>query len=1024
MRIDNYKKFVELFPSIEKFDCAEAKKIANQLNVHLSTIWRYKKAYENPKPEQVKKIKEKKVKRGKKQATIDHQGQSMDCGLKYQFDQKVFKAKCKTLINLDNNDISTIERDGDNNEWEIIHFKDEMQTVSRLEIKIEQEYTQDKNLILELDYYLYTKRLKMAPLKIKTSKKKTAYSPFDAERNERVIYKDTLYRVLRCTITAKGCIQKPMFEQWRFANNVAKNDSRENYRIQRWVIYDVETCDIEYDNRRVFVVYMICARVFYPKNQLPIEDYIFESKDFEKLKPGDNFVVHEFINWLLKFICAQTNEGEQNCQTILLGFNNYKFDDHFLVNEIDSCISKINQKMPDHFFSHYYNQVNGAPISRDIRLIPKSSAEKYRDMDEFKKQYYSMIKFRDIRKFTDAGKSLADICKDYSIGENSKIDFDILKFNDFIKSNNYKQDNYIVNIDTAIEFFKVEKKKKDKEQSFDVAAFLRSSDFFIDDKIDLWELCKTYCKYDVISTFEIAYKIHVKMEDILNQVCDEFNFLIKSKNIWDYFSPAGLSLEILKKWWCTHNITDRFRINHNHYAIFIRQAYFAGRTDFAVLGKYNSVKGNLNYFDVTSEYPLAMTKKFPSIEKIDKDVKVGYDIDIEYYQNIIDTMLNKRMKSRAFVDFTIFLPVDNDFMGIFLCDLLPPDDSTFLINFAPMATRNETMRLSYQNTVQNNVVVNTSYMKNYIMCGYKIILKPYKFNTVFTNLKYIFKDFVNFFGGNKADAKSENNKSLAKLYKLILNSSYGKLAQKCVKKTKSTDINTIIEIDGRDQVEEDHSDSSLYLAQFITAEANFILFSTLYRLQNTHVSNATPLHGRCGGLLYMDTDSVIFDQDLCDELEWDFSEELGYWNEEKNYFHITWKKEKSMRKKLPNALIVTGKKSYILYKDEDPTKPCGINDIKQKEMIATKIKGLIGSQHDKLKSEMSSLLNYEDVKIKWEGIVKKTDKHHQLQKDIVLDTIKKTIRMPILNNLCVIESTNEAANSINDNSIKYIVSNF
>jgi DNA polymerase type B, organellar and viral len=346
--------------------------------------------------------------------------------------------------------------------------------------------------------------------------------------------------------------------------------------------------------------------------------------------------------------------------------------------------------------------------------------------------------------------------------------------------------------------------------------------------------------------------------------------------------------------------------------------------------------------DVTSQYTQAMTSFYPApVEAC--DIVCGTEINLQYYQEIINKCQEDRAKAyenKTLQHLEYMKPLES-IKGIFLCNFIAPDNEYDLCTFAPVANKGyKKTKLEYCNTTQVSRVLNTVQFKNLIMTGFKIYLRPCEFNIVFLRNDKVFLPFVKMIGDLKVEARNEGNKTKAKLLKLFLNSAAGKLAQRPI-----DIIDTFQSFEG---VSAHHTrektfnwiNSYHYLATFVTAEANNLLFTAMYFLQLDYVYNKQGLSARCGSILYMDTDSVAYDSELVNESYYNFieSEEIGAYNEERCTYDATWK----CKIEKADKIVVIAKKSYLIY--DETEKP-----------IVVKLKGV----HT---GEMKQISDYQTVK--------------------------------------------------------------
>ena len=1045
--MSNYDKFLELDINLK------TKEMATILKLHVSTIQEYKRRRLNVNKLDSKWRARPNTPRKKKQKPkldpIVNKFNTLP--LITKFNKVYIRTRFNHCVDLTENGVESTYVDEDD---EVVTFKD------GLEKKIKISYTVDRvasSIIeVEMNYLLFKKVIRMQQ---KRGPAKENYTIFTCDRNCSVEYESSWWTVRRCSFLNSGAIINKSPYEFREWARAMKTDNKLDTGVKRWIAYDMETIP---NAERILTPYMISAIVFDPERDGEECRKLFEPThaqlaDVLQSAVDDNPVVVSFRDWLFTFLEKDIRAMDESgifYKTVVFGYNNYRFDDMLLHPSVSKYLRHTQQEAklvaPDvidelerepinpnrkgfidykqmHDGHKYRTMVyndkmfelekttrNGQVTSSRIRYRPRSRWGKknvfnYGDKSKTHTSENTPIEmtFKDIRKWVP-DKSLKECCKDYDIGKDSKMDFDVLVYNSWLTANKYDTMRSM-SVEEACNLFLKPKKKKGVVGGEEYAEFA-SKDYCKDNVIRPWDMCKDYCMRDSLAAKELAAKIYRAMKIILDQYCEKFDLKIRSKNIFNYISPAQLSYQCFVKNVAYGVAGRRLHINDARFARFIASSYYGGRTDYSFIGQYTTVSGNLRYYDVTSEYPLAMLKKYPQVVK-PADMLVGEDIDLNKYQTIINTMIAQRKDGRSYCDFTIFRPFDEDFNAIFLCDVIPPDDITELITFGPMATRVPGVPLKYQNCKRTNVVVNTAYLKNYIMCGFAIVLVPSVYNCVFVNLTSIFTDFIKFFGEAKTTSKSDDNKSASRLYKLIINSLAGKLAQK----PKDVMKEMRVSFDKDETVErrvEDWSKSNHYLAAFILGEANFILYSTCYRLQQSNVQNKVPHSARCGALLYMDTDSIIFDADLCDDIDFDFTENLGRWNTTTNYFDITWK-AKYNKKQKADGIIVFAKKSYVVM--------CG------NEMCdnGTKLKGIHGEQVSKFTDAIPEILAGAPKKVTWDtGIVRKAVKRNNvvdIDRLLMIDKQQKTLQCAKGNGDRIITSTNSRVNAANAQNIIYFV---
>lgn len=922
-----------------------------------------------------------------------------------------------TCINLSDNGYKNISIE---DEYEILTTVND--DVEKLKITVDN--TPGDSIILF--FKLFTKQLFLKERKHKPTAKKEIHTIYTCDRNNVIQYQEKFWSVKRCIFKSLGCPDKLPYELRRFCN-IRYKVTRKDSTIKKWIVYDIEAMA---NKQNVMTPYLIVAIEFDPTGQDANEQvWTFECDSISQIIETTaltNPVVNKFRDFIIDKLYQSYQSfksGENGINYSIFGYNNFRFDD-MLVNpslsdKVQNTLGYTGSNIADEFkhvfvkneeilIKHELGTRNGLMSYSRLIMFEKEQGN-FEDWKMHSTSKLSAINFFDLTKWIP-DKKLEDACKDYDIGSDSKMNFDIVEYNNKIKENNYTIVDW-VNLEDACKIFLKTKKKKDEinQKDYDM---LKTKNYYnhSNNMLNIWELCKEYCLYDCKATKELGKKIYGLVKTMICDYESEFGIITKSHTMFSYMTPATLAFEFLSKSFAEDKTSLRLLINHANYGKFIHDSYFGGRCDFSFIGKYKTVNGNLRYYDVTSEYPCAMMKKYPVLNA-ENDMITGAQINLEYYQNIINAMVEKRRISRKFDDFTIYRPFDEEFNGIFVCNIYPPKDITELITFAPMATRKEKQSLQYENIARKNIVLNTAFMKNYIMSGYSIILIDNPYNTVFTNLQYIFTKFIDHFGKAKAESKEELNKTKAKLYKLIINSIAGKLAQKPISNLKTSETTFQARFINNSNIE-DWTKSNHYLATFIIAEANFMLYSTLYRLQLTNIYNKVPHSERCGALLYMDTDSIIFDQDLCDNLDWNFSENIGSWNESTNYFDITWKAK--YKKKSPNQIVCIGKKSYIVMKDN--------------EIIDKKLKGVHGAQMDNMIKDLDDILDGNRKTIIFEGMQRKglkVGKDIDINKEIKIAPIQKSLTKVDIKNVFSINCTNEQVNNINkENKLFFCISRY
>lgn len=639
--------------------------------------------------------------------------------------------------------------------------------------------------------------------------------------------------------------------------------------------------------------------------------------------------------------------GEEPGATISLrifGFNNNNFDNHLIYEDF--------RRIPNVKFKYQsrYNKLTSC-----IMTIDK----------------HSYIELTDLIKWLP-DKSLAEACEDYNIKQ-AKLDIDIVSYNKECKLNNMLISR--CSPELFVTFLKTKMPPAKAKIIFKTYYDNKTNHFKI------FDLITEYCKKDVESIIEIYQLIDENIKYLIDDKLASNDIRLPTSDFLSYISVPQLSFNILQ---------ETLRLDNEALAIFniqeqnefIIDSYFGGRTDYTLIGEYIAIK-ELEYFDVTSEYSLAMTGYFPAFfadEPVDRQVNIGMDVDIKKIQNIINNALevrNQLFKNKMLHTTYFFLKELNAIKGIFRCNIYPPSDSNLLSTWSPVPTRIAlpgTNKLSYRNHRQFDRILNTVQFRSLILAGWSIEILPDNYNLLFLHARPIFSKFINLIGSEKAEARTKN-KTYAKLLKLVLNSAQGKLAQKpthLIHRQVTKFTQNLEFISNEKYLEHDWVRSFHYLASFIGAEANWILWSSSYMLELGQIYDYKSISQRVGTICYCDTDSIIFDVGKAskDFVKFTEDEEIGVWDEQKSNFNITWKQKYNG----VTSILVLAKKCYFL--------------VKKQQLLNIKIKGLIRKEaekltYDKIKEILSSDgLIYEFSKLSKQAI-KLNELNVKFQNDII-----------------------------------------
>lgn len=765
--------------------------------------------------------------------------------------------------------------------------------------------SKEHKCVLEIEFAYHRRKLFIQPVKT-VSKMKPVVPIFWAKRNDHIVYEEKRYRITRFTDESYGSLQ--------YDYTIRPFSKICDYSLKArpmLVCYDCETCMFKAPRHSPYLMYAI-----FTTNCEFIVDYKREEA-FEHFNMDiESSIGTKFVWWIQDLL--HEFQATQDTPMRVFGYNNNNFDDNFILQAFIDNNWSIQQR------------------TRNKRI-----SATYLQREHMRVQLVDLIKW-----IPDT--SLSEACKDFGTLD-QKAEVDIVYYNSIIEKSREKclylpwkgatpEDPCMYNLakkppmSTKFSFF--DKNYLDKETKLYSA----------------WQFVYDYCRQDVIATFGLYSKINDTLGTIVDYFEEKENLKLPSKDIFDYLSPAHF-ISVIYKQIFTLQGQVRIKMENMDFCRTVLKAYYGGLVNFGAIGEY---RGQLNYMDVTSMYPLAMTGLFPSIRS-EEDIVYGRNVNITFIQRILDDALEKRnaaKQNKQLTDYTLYLYELCQLKAIVECSYYPPEDKTNLITFAPCPYRfNRKDKIIYEQKARENVILCTAEFKNLIMAGFKIIVHESKYNIMFPSCDYIFKPIMKPLGDMKAEAKQSDNNALKKLIKLFMNSIAGKLGQNVIHTIGSsrTMAHNLVEILESDEV---NLGSSLhYLACFITAESRHILYSVMYRMQLKHIYEGVPLSARVGSLLYLDTDSIVYDNNLIDQdnYKFNFGDELGYYQEEKCEYFITWKQKYAG----VNGMIILARKAYVTLK---------ISEKQGKETIAIASRTLKGMH----KMHMSSL-TYENFKKRLRG---------------------------------------------------------
>jgi hypothetical protein len=248
------------------------------------------------------------------------------------------------------------------------------------------------------------------------------------------------------------------------------------------------------------------------------------------------------------------------------------------------------------------------------------------------------------------------------------------------------------------------------------------------------EKLEEYLKQDVY----VLYNIIKDFYSMLNKICLELGLEI---DITKYKTNAGISFGILGQTRYKGKKLEDLTKNYMSKELEkrIRVAYFGGRTEV-----FTRKVENCNYYDVNSLYPAVMH---------DEEYPYGKFIEVD----------NPIMVDRC---------LKQGYLGVIRCKILKSNCEKEGYYYLPFRTKTDLMFSDLENV---EGMWSSIEIQKAIEIGYKIEY----ISGIFWNQKgKLFNDFVNKFYEIKEKASKEKNKSLRYLSKLILNSAYGKYAQK------------------------------------------------------------------------------------------------------------------------------------------------------------------------------------------------------------------------------------------------------
>lgn len=688
-------------------------------------------------------------------------------------------------------------------------------------------------------------------------------------------------------------------------------------------------------------------------NEMIDDSFLYELEDFNKL---DNSRAGEkFVEWIYS-LGFESSFAEYDI--VVFGYNNDNFDNNFIIDAF--------RKIPNNEL--HYNARYGK-----ITEFYVSTANK------------NTIRFKDIYRFIP-DQSLKSACEYYGVAD-SKMEVDIVKYNNLC----VQEKRVIVEMENEDQFKSCLKNPNDRK-----AYFLLKRKYFDNTKktFKIYELIKEYCQVDVKVTMQLFDVIQQSYTDLIKDFEEKFQVQVDEKHIFDFISIPSMAYTFFTLIMSAREM-KHLTVCDTLFGQFILNSYYGGRTCYSLLGKYNFV-GKMGYVDVTSMYPLAMTALYPHVESYE-DVKLGENVNVTSLQNTIDDLETRRkqiMLIEQNFENVEWLKCFDENPFIVLCDIFPPENLNETIAcFPPIASRIyennvDKPSLRYNNCIQKNKVLTSQHIKTLIFGGWHVKVCESEHNIYFMKTVNLFNDYMDFFGEMKKKAKDVGNKAAAKWAKGLMNYLYGKMCLNPISlnitQNGSCDLSGTYTYDSFKVKHELWNKSLHYLAAFITSYSNWMLFSTIYRLAKNNIVKNIP-HSLRLDIIYCDTDSIVYDSALVDKIDFNMSEELGCYVNDKADFNITWKTKYSDAQ----WIIVFSKKCYVIGKNN--------------EIIISKFKGLHKAQADLIDFKMLIKLLSDKTTFNFAGLAKqkqvgynfsdKTSYFYDIINNIVEIELKKTLKL-------------------------------
>lgn len=743
----------------------------------------------------------------------------------------------------------------------------------------------------------------------------------EVKRNCSFAYDNHVWRVLK--------IEDEEFAKTTNDKFILKgfNKVKTNKQMPALICYDVETL---WDKQGVLRPFVICAQTtvddskfLWYKTQVDLRD---ESDYDEGVKLFTDWIISklEFVN---KFYGCDLPSNYNHMHVRLFGYNNFNFDNHMFYDSLRLRLEK---------FSFIYNSRFGKTTNCNF---------KYRGLE------FSCV---DLIKFFP-GRSLSSACASFKIKQ-AKYELNILKY---VKACCDSQ--RIIEETRDINLFFKEGAEQDVEF---FKPFLKQNGSY-----DLYEFVRVYCERDVEATMELYNLTTQNIHHVFDSF-EKINVFVPHYDIFSYISPPQISFILLKG--LLANKGEKLLVfQDNKYAAKVYDTYFGGHTDYTLLGHCfptPDATGNCEYayYDVTSEYPTTYDGYFACARNAES-ILIGDDFPLENLQKIIDVA--KRERNELFANRTLhttyaYLQEFCKYRIFAECNIAPPENKWEYGMWAPIGRKiytGNSVRLEFQNVAQKNRNCNTPQICLLILMGWTVVLVENETNICFTETERILQEYVQIVGKEKT--KAFNNKALRDIWKLFMNSLYGKLAMqyKNILGIQQTNCGEEMYVSVNEKMETfDFSQSYHYISADITGWATFLLNKKCYFAELSQIYDRKTLEERVNTVVYCDTDSLIFNKGkISPFLTFKISEEIGVWDSEMGMFDETYKEE--VFGAPIKSIIILAKKAYFPLDAEN-------------NLLSIKVKGLHKNEAKHITfDDLKRAADGKDLKFNFPGIAKSSN---------------------------------------------------